>query len=457
MDTRGEEIASYNSAVKAWTTPVQGGLSPYSAMQGTTAVVTSDTSLALSMSSNSAVNIPGVESGSGIDTYTQYASLAGMATSSSPFDPMSWSNDRRAPLVSFSVNNSAPLDMYDVPLMKYTEDQFGNCPSGSSGANNARCVGGFFTCVGTSGSYSTCRRYWVLSQVCLLWDPLTSSYVPNSGCAASSVPDGATAPDGSRGDGFRRFAYKSYAFPPSGLSDVRLALRAKQDLWVVAMQVTFGKGRFGMSIQDKITFGSGLLGAGLAIMALPPLILFVLMRYCGHRRLSKRLAMPQQQQQGAVPVLAMDAGAGGYAAYGQPQAFGQPQMQQPPHYAIPYGVPAQQGGGLEMQQPQMQQGAAPVLAMGTGGGYAAYGQPQAFGQQPGFYGAPAQNYGQGYGQQQVGYPQQGGYDPAPQIGAYGVPVQNYGPGGSQQQPMPYVMDPQRQQAQQQFSFAPKQV
>ena len=146
-----------------------------------------------------------------------------------------------------------------------------------------------------------------------------------------------------------------------------------------AMSLTDRSGNFGLTVESKRGIGATLLVAGVILLSIPPLALFVLMKFCAHRRLSKMVSPPSiDLQQGAASGVPMGAGA---MMAPMPQAT---YMQQPMYMPQQAGLyPQQQQQGVYPQQFGQQQGMFPQQMPYAQGGFAAqplYPQQQGFAQ-----------------------------------------------------------------------------
>lgn len=314
-----------------------------------------------------------------------------------------------------------PLLFFSLPgyWLQYTEQTYTGISSCSS-SQSSRCPSGsgYWSCSSITGT-AYCSQWWVLDEVCLVWNAAANDWDPFSGCvAAGSTSTGANRyiPSPGRGtNGLAQAGYTLYTNQPSGLllpsNALTVRVRSNQDPWLVAMRLTSGTGSFGLTTGQKVGSGIALLAVGITFTILPCVAMYALLRCCEHRRLSKRgsyaggggttiVTTTTTMPIGLMPSPAGSSSIAVAMPVAQPVAVGMYPQQQPMPVQPqqPYGYPSQPQPTYQPQYPAyapatgmmpagggyQQQGGYPQT-MQQGDPYATYAQPQ-----PGGYYQPQQ-------------------------------------------------------------------
>lgn len=255
-NTRGDDINTYNSAIATWTS--QG----YSAFNGASNfTLTSGTGTVALGSTNAVTNSPAVETGSDINSYTQFAAKVATNGVSGPVSP-------GAQLTLLS--GTTPISLRTPPAgTQFTVSISSSC----SQNNNCATV-----CANAGGSYSystlQCTAWAYVSSVCVVlaapaFTSVDMSGSSTGGCArlpsssSASIPSSFYSALGIGGDSLSPYGYSISATGPSSTAYVPITLRSAQDPWVVAMRITSGyPSSFGLTTGSKVGLGIGLLAIG---------------------------------------------------------------------------------------------------------------------------------------------------------------------------------------------------
>lgn len=408
-DDRSGSVNAYNAAVNSWTGT---GYNNFKSLPNDFSVYVTAPSNFYGLSSP---DVPAVESGSGITTYNQrwrYLATANPMPAGMPVYSSSSTTFLQNPIVVgtnqsiIATDTGVPAVIVKTSTPCYSGDSYYQCSS--------RCNGQ----INYSYSYpssSTCKQWYVLSQMCFVvdtspaslgsgglpsrLDPAGPGCVPSSSSISSSIPR--------YNQGMAPYGYTPMSSSPGyfSMASVPITIRGSGDPWVIAGRVTGGSiTSFGLTTGQKVGVGIGLLIAGLLLSLLPIVAVYAIVRCCASKNTVSQpttttviVQQPASFQQQAIPM------AQPYPAAGYPAAQPWPTQQGPP-------APSAYG-----QQPQYPAAAYPASP---------YAQ------------APAPQYPPS-GYPQSGYPQSG--YPAPQSG-YPAPPQS---GYPAQQPS-YQQQPQQQ-------------
>jgi hypothetical protein len=293
-------------------------------------------------------NNPNVESGSGINTYTQnvaYGASQAAITTGTKFFPTTYTTATQ-PLIIGNVNN----EIYSSSIPLFLVNVISNfcSPSDNVGTCTSRCSNTY------SGSYNaaqrTCTTWFTLNSICFVIDPATGDLDQswtagngNAGCqdlAYQGLPQSLWG-QAFANNGVGPFGYTASSSQPNSVSwsSLRVTIRSSGDPWVQANRLTSGNpGSFGLSTASKVAIGLGLIFGGLGVCAFVVLVAWCLVRSMrkreGHHHHggSQYVAVPSQPQQ---VVVVSQAG---------PNPFSQPQTVMPypqAAYAPPGSMPVQ--------------------------------------------------------------------------------------------------------------------
>jgi hypothetical protein len=190
---------------------------------------------------------PPVDAGGGAADYSRVA-LLGVTSDNMPFASQTlWPAGGRLDAATRMVVGDATVANMTIPLA-FEDSRPVDCSGFASALACAQAL-----CPSGGVSYSapptvaSCDRYFILSSVCLVYDPVRG--VVDGGCASyagaapGALPPASVVPL----DAFQLspFYYDVYAAAPRGPFPVRgmpWALRSAQDPWVVGLRLTGGTG-----------------------------------------------------------------------------------------------------------------------------------------------------------------------------------------------------------------------